>query len=124
MEDIKTENMWLMQGDCLKRMKEIPSGSVSMILTDPPYELSKSKGGRMLNGSRKFLRQVRDAGMIDGINTKAFLDVCLAMFSHKQKFCGVFTCQPARQTQSHRDGPVPGRPAPPLVTRGGGGYQE
>ena len=92
MEDIKTENLWLMQGDCLERMKEIPSGSVSMILTDPPYELSKSKGGRMLNGSRKFLRQVRDAGMIDGINTEAFLDVCLAMFSHKQKFCGVFTC--------------------------------
>jgi DNA modification methylase len=30
-------NMWLMQGDCLERMKEIPDGSVDMILTDPPY---------------------------------------------------------------------------------------
>ena len=28
---------WLMQGDCLERMKEIPSGSVDMVLTDPPY---------------------------------------------------------------------------------------
>jgi site-specific DNA-methyltransferase (adenine-specific) len=27
----------LMQGDCLERMKEIPDGSVDMILTDPPY---------------------------------------------------------------------------------------
>lgn len=27
----------LMQGDCLERMKEIPSGSVDMILADPPY---------------------------------------------------------------------------------------
>ena len=27
----------LMQGDCLERMKEIPSGSVDMILTSPPY---------------------------------------------------------------------------------------
>lgn len=27
----------LMQGDCLERMKEIPSGSVDMVLTDPPY---------------------------------------------------------------------------------------
>lgn len=27
----------LMLGDCLERMKEIPSGSVDMILTDPPY---------------------------------------------------------------------------------------
>jgi site-specific DNA-methyltransferase (adenine-specific) len=26
-----------MKGDCLERMKEIPSGSVDMILTDPPY---------------------------------------------------------------------------------------
>ena len=35
--DIKKDNLWLMQGDCLDRMKEIPSGSVDMILTDPPY---------------------------------------------------------------------------------------
>ena len=36
MNDIKTENLWLMKGDCLERMKEIPSGSVDMVLTDPP----------------------------------------------------------------------------------------
>ena len=34
MEDIK-----LMQGDCLERMKEIPDNSVDSIVTDPPYEL-------------------------------------------------------------------------------------
>ena len=28
------ERVWLMQGDCLERMKEIPSGSVDMVLTD------------------------------------------------------------------------------------------
>src|SRR5690554_2582042 len=27
-----------MQGDCLERMKEIPDGSVDMILADPPYQ--------------------------------------------------------------------------------------
>ena len=27
----------LLMGDCLERMKEIPDGSVDMILTDPPY---------------------------------------------------------------------------------------
>jgi site-specific DNA-methyltransferase (adenine-specific) len=26
-----------MQGDCLEKMKEIPNGSVDMILADPPY---------------------------------------------------------------------------------------
>ena len=35
--DIKTESTWLMFGDCLERMKEIPDGSVDLILTDPPY---------------------------------------------------------------------------------------
>ena len=34
----------LMQGDCLERMKEIPSGSVDMILTDPPYGTVKGAG--------------------------------------------------------------------------------
>ncbi|CAM0018193.1 DNA methyltransferase, partial [Vibrio phage K359] len=37
MSDYKSENTWLMKGDCLERMKEIESGSVDMILTDPPY---------------------------------------------------------------------------------------
>jgi site-specific DNA-methyltransferase (adenine-specific) len=35
--------VWLMQGDCLERMKEIPSGSVDMILTDPPYGTTQCK---------------------------------------------------------------------------------
>lgn len=33
----------LMQGDCLERMKEIPDGSVDMVLTDPPYGTTKCK---------------------------------------------------------------------------------
>lgn len=37
MKDVITENYQLMFGDCLERMKEIPSGSVDLVLTDPPY---------------------------------------------------------------------------------------
>tara|TARA_R100000951_G_scaffold109118_1_gene105908 strand:+ start:747 stop:1451 length:705 start_codon:yes stop_codon:yes gene_type:complete len=33
----------LMQGDCLERMKEIPDGSVDMVLCDPPYGTSACK---------------------------------------------------------------------------------
>ena len=33
----------LMMGDCLERMKEIPSGSIDMILTDPPYGTTACK---------------------------------------------------------------------------------
>ena len=32
-----------MQGNCLERMKEIPDGSVDMILTDPPYGTTACK---------------------------------------------------------------------------------
>ena len=37
MKDVITENYKLLHGDCLERMKEIPDGSVDLILTDPPY---------------------------------------------------------------------------------------
>lgn len=33
-------NVTLMLGDCLERMREIPDGSVDMILADPPYGMN------------------------------------------------------------------------------------
>ena len=41
--DYKDENTWLMLGDCLERMKEIPDGSVDMILCDLPYGTTACK---------------------------------------------------------------------------------
>ena len=32
-----------MRGDCLERMKEIPDGSIDLILTDPPYGITACK---------------------------------------------------------------------------------
>jgi len=31
----------LMLGDCLDRMKEIPDGSIDLVLTDPPYNIAR-----------------------------------------------------------------------------------
>ena len=42
-QDIKEDNLWLMKGDCLERMKEIPNGSVDMVLADPPYGTTACK---------------------------------------------------------------------------------
>jgi site-specific DNA-methyltransferase (adenine-specific) len=36
-KDVKTAEYTLLFGNCLERMKEIPDGSVDLILTDPPY---------------------------------------------------------------------------------------
>lgn len=35
--DYEDKDTLLMYGDCLERMKEIPDGSVDLVLTDPPY---------------------------------------------------------------------------------------
>jgi len=43
--DIKTENLWLMQGDCLERMKEIENESVDLTVTSPPYDNLRSYNG-------------------------------------------------------------------------------
>ena len=42
-EDFKNDNLWLMKGDCLERMKEIPDGSVDMVLADVPYGTTACK---------------------------------------------------------------------------------
>ena len=39
------DDIWLMKGDCLEKMQEIESGSVDMILTDPPYGTVSGIGG-------------------------------------------------------------------------------
>ena len=47
--DYKDSNSWLMLGDCLERMKEIPDGSVDMVLTDPPYGTTACKWDTVIN---------------------------------------------------------------------------
>ena len=39
----------LMQGDCLELMKNIPDGSVDMILTDPPYGTIKNRWDNVID---------------------------------------------------------------------------
>jgi site-specific DNA-methyltransferase (adenine-specific) len=43
LEDLKTDSITLLHGDCLQRMKEIPDNSVDLILCDLPYGTTKCK---------------------------------------------------------------------------------
>jgi len=43
LEDFKTDNITLLHGNCLERMKEIPDDSVNLILCDLPYGTTKCK---------------------------------------------------------------------------------
>ena len=86
MTDIKTESLWLMKGDCLERMKEIPDGSIDLILADPPYgttackwdsvipldkmweqlkRIIKPNGAIVLFGNEPFSSHVRLSNLID-----------------------------------------------------------
>lgn len=42
-EDYKTDNITLLFGDCIERMKEIPDDSVDLVLCDLPYGTTKCK---------------------------------------------------------------------------------
>ena len=37
------EKKEILLGDCLELMKDIPNGSIDMVLTDPPYGVTKIK---------------------------------------------------------------------------------
>lgn len=48
MIDVNTiDNYLLIHGDCMEKLKEIPGGSINLILCDPPYNLSKYSTGNM-----------------------------------------------------------------------------
>tara|TARA_R110000772_G_scaffold118673_3_gene224338 strand:- start:271 stop:1020 length:750 start_codon:yes stop_codon:yes gene_type:complete len=86
-------NNWLINGDCLSEINKIPKGHIDMVLTDPPYEISNSGGGMMDRDNREFIRNIDKMGMCkSNFNVSGFLDACLNLFDHKQKFCGVFFC--------------------------------
>lgn len=82
---IKQDGLWLLNGDCLERMKEIPDGSVDMILTDPPYGMNlipQRESGKFHNVKIK-----NDA---DLSWTDDFFDKCFKLL--KQNTCAMFFC--------------------------------
>ena len=63
--------MRLLQGDCLERMKEIESGSVDMVLTDPPYGMDFQSNRRV--STEKF-KKIENDDNTDWL--PAFLSEC------------------------------------------------
>lgn len=49
---LEDKDYWLMQGDCLERMKEIPDGSVDLCVSDIPYKLTGGGKGDGVNSKR------------------------------------------------------------------------
>ena len=49
---VEVDKPWLMLGDCLEMMQEIPDGSVDMVLCDLPYEQPLVNGTQLFRLSR------------------------------------------------------------------------
>jgi DNA modification methylase len=73
--------MRLINADCLEAMRDIPDGSVDMVLTDPPYGTVKGAGLDGWEGVKTDWDTVIDQGqMLDHCNRILRTNGCLALF--------------------------------------------
>jgi len=74
-------NLWLMHGDCLERMKEIPDGSVNLVLTDPPYNIARK------NNFHTMGRSGIDFGEWDnGFDLFSYIDIAVKKLNKNGSF--------------------------------------
>ena len=93
MNDIKTNNVWLMKGDCLERMKEIESGSVDLILTDPPYGTTACKWDSVIPLERMWAelkRIIKPNGAIVMTASQPFTTMLISSNIKMFKYCWVW----------------------------------
>jgi DNA modification methylase len=91
--NIKNEKIWLMKGDCLERMKEIPSGSVDMILTDPPYGTTACKWDSVIPLEpmwEQLKRIIKPNGAIVMTASQPFTTTLIASNMKMFKYCWVW----------------------------------
>ena len=83
----------LMQGDCLERMKEIPDGSVSMVLTDPPYQITACKWDSIIPLEpmwEQLKRIIKPNGAIVMTASQPFTTTLIASNMKMFKYCWVW----------------------------------
>ncbi len=83
----------LVQGDCLKKMKAIPDGSIDMILTDPPYGTTACKWGSVINLDlmwKQLTRIIKDNGAIVMTASQPFTTMLIHSNIKNFKYCWVW----------------------------------
>ncbi len=63
--------------DCLEGMKQIPDGTVDLIVTDPPYLLENTGGGLFSSGKRHFHKELQE--IKDGFDVRILDECCRVM---------------------------------------------
>ncbi len=54
--DYETENLMLFNRDSLEVLEAIPNNSIDMVISDPPYKISRRGGGKQKQG-KKYCRR-------------------------------------------------------------------
>lgn len=83
----------LMLGDCLERMKEIPDGSVDMVLTDPPYGTTACKWDSVIPLEpvwEQLKRVIKPNGAIVMTASQPFTTTLIASNMKMFKYCWVW----------------------------------
>lgn len=74
----------LMQGDCLERMKEIPDGSVDLVLCDPPYGTMKdARLDGWHDGKTEWDSTIETSAMLEQCNRILRTNGALILFSQE-----------------------------------------
>ena len=66
----------LRNGDCIEVMKQIPDGSVDLVVTDPPYMIETSGKGIYRNG-RQYVKELNE--IKDGFSEQVLDQLCRVM---------------------------------------------
>ena len=67
----------LYQGDCLEVMKGISDGSIDLVVTDPPYEISTTGAGMYKQADKQYVKELN--GMKDGFSEEVLDELCRVM---------------------------------------------
>ena len=84
------DNVKLMQGDCLERMKEIPDGSVDMVLADTPYGTTACKWDSIIPLKpmwEQLKRAIKPNGAIVMTASQPFTTTLIASNMKMFKYC-------------------------------------
>ena len=90
---MKDPDIKLINGDCLERMKEIPDGSVDMVLTDPPYGTTACKWDSVIPLEpmwEQLKRVTKKNGSIVMTASQPFTTTLIASNMNMFKYCWVW----------------------------------
>lgn len=101
-DDFKNNSLWLMYGDCLERMKDIPDHSVDMILTDPPYGITQCKWDSVIplyDMWEQLKRVIKPNGAIVLMAAQPFTTTLISSNMEMFKYCLVWDKNKGTQPQ-------------------------